>query len=499
MTHPRTPAPGQTFGIYAIDSLLGRGGMGTVYLATDERLGRRVALKVLAPELAGDDDFRARFLRESKLAASLDHPNVIPIYDAAEIDGVLYLAMRYVDGPSLHTLLRARGALTPEEAIRIAEQIGGALDAAHAAGLVHRDVKPANVLLAEPGSHAYLCDFGLAKQMSEAGATRTGVFLGTVDYCAPEQIEGRPVDGRADLYALGGVLFHCLTGRPPYSRDTEFAVLQAHLSDPPPAASSLRPELPRPVDAVLAKALAKDPGARHASASELVSDVRLAFEEPVEAATRAAPVEITVPRDEEPTRATPTAVIDAPRARSRRAWAAAAALAGVLIAAAVAAVALHGCGGGSTDEPAQRTFVDRVENVLEQSAAGRREIGEALTAGLRCSISPEEAARRIGSVADNRQSILEQLGGLPAPDAQAQRLVTLLQAAVQHSIEADRHYRDGFAALGSRRPCPIEKGPDFARAAASDARASAAKARFVAGFNALARRFGRETWRPSEI
>src|SRR6266496_3780193 len=200
VTDPTGPGVGETFGGYTIESLLGRGGMGAVYLATHERLGRKVALKVISPELAHDEDFRARFLRESQLAASLDHPNVIPIYDTDEFDGNLFLAMRYVNGPSLQALLRTRGSLSPAETLRIAEQIGGALDAAHAADLVHRDVKPANILVAEPDDHAYLCDFGLAKRTRSEGLTETGSFLGSVDYCAPEQIEGRPLDGRADVY-----------------------------------------------------------------------------------------------------------------------------------------------------------------------------------------------------------------------------------------------------------------------------------------------------------
>ena len=173
--------------------------MGSVYLATHDRLERKAALKVISPELAHDDEFRARFLREAQLAASLDHPNVIPIFDAGDADGVLFLAMRYVPGSNLHDLLGQRGHLTPQETLHVAEQVAGALDAAHAAGLVHRDVKPANVLIAAPGGHVYLCDFGLARRMSASSTTQTGFFLGTADYCAPEQIEGRPVDARADV------------------------------------------------------------------------------------------------------------------------------------------------------------------------------------------------------------------------------------------------------------------------------------------------------------
>ncbi|TML11060.1 MAG: serine/threonine protein kinase [Actinobacteria bacterium] len=186
---------GDEFGPYTIESVLGQGGMGTVFLARHARLERRVALKVISPAFADEPDFRARFLRESQLAASLDHPHVIPIYDADEVDGVLYLAMRYVDGPSLQGLIRKRDPLSRGNTLRIAEQIGGALDAAHAADLIHRDLKPANILLTEADRHAYLCDFGLAKRTSTRGVTHAGAFLGTIDYCSPEQIRGEPLDG----------------------------------------------------------------------------------------------------------------------------------------------------------------------------------------------------------------------------------------------------------------------------------------------------------------
>ena len=284
-----TPGVGETFGGYTIESVLGRGGMGTVFLATHERLARKVALKVIAPQLAHDEDFRARFHRESQLAASLDHPNAIPIYDAAEVDGVPYLAMRYVRGPSLQTLIREHRLLSPAEVLRIAVQIGGALDAAHRAGLIHRDVKPANILVAEPGDHAYLCDFGLARRTSSEGMTQTGFFLGTVDYCAPEQIQGGPLDGRADIYSLGCVLFHCLAGEPPYVRDSEFAVLQAHLADPPPALSSIQPDLPRALDSVLATAMAKDPDARYTTGEALAAAFKQALSGAAGEPTRVAP------------------------------------------------------------------------------------------------------------------------------------------------------------------------------------------------------------------
>jgi hypothetical protein len=493
------PDIGESFGGYAIESLLGRGGMGAVYLATHARLGRKVALKVVAPELAHDEGFRARFLRESQLAASLDHPNVIPIYDAGEVDGILFLAMRYVSGPSVQTLLRARGTISVEEALRVTEQIGGALDAAHGAGLVHRDVKPANVLLSESGDHAYLCDFGLAKEASSQGTTRTGSFLGTVDYCAPEQIEGRDVDGRADLYSLGAVLFHCLSGQPPYLRETDFGVLEAHLRDPLPALSTTRPGLPAELDGVLATAMAKHPEVRYASGRELAAAFAQALTGGDRAATRAAPtIAVPVPAQLE---AATVALLPSPRRRRRLVAAAAAAalLAGGGIAAGIPATHSSPPQAGPPSASTRlRAFVDRIENVLSQSGGGRTEVVAALNAGFKCRIPPRTAGRRIGSVGDNRQGILEQLVGLPTPTAQADRVVTLLQGALQQSIEADRHYRDGFFGVAGAG-CPIRSNSDFALAHASDRRADAAKQQFLSVFNPLAERFGRRTWTAAGI
>jgi serine/threonine-protein kinase len=493
------PGAGETFGGYAIESLLGRGGMGAVYLATHARLARKVALKVIAPELAHDEEFRARFLRESQLAASLDHPNVISIYDAGEVDGTLFLAMRYVNGPSLQTLLRARGTISVEEALRLVEQIGGALDAAHAAGLVHRDVKPANILLSERGDQTYLCDFGLAKQASSRGVTQTGSFFGTVDYCAPEQIEGHGVDGRADLYSFGAVLFHCLAGQPPYRRATDFAVLEAHLRDPPPALSTARPGLPGALDGVLVTAMAKYPDVRYASGLELAAAFAgaVAGADGVGGVTRAAPT-LAVPRPAE------GATVALRRSsRPRRRLVAVAVAAALLTAGGIAAAifATRGSSPPATTSavtPKLRTFVDRIENVLSQSADGRKQIVAALNAGFACRIPPRTAGRRIGSVGDNRQSILAQLLGLPAPTPQADRVLTQLQLALQQSIEADRHYRDGFYSV-TKPGCPIGSNGDFTLAHASDRSADAAKQRFLAAFNPLAERFGQRTWAAADI
>jgi serine/threonine protein kinase len=468
---------GDEFGPYRLESVLGRGGMGTVYLATHARLERRVALKVITPGLADDPDFRARFLRESQLAASLDHPHVIPIYDADEVDGVLYLAMRYVDGPSLQALIREGGALSRGDTLRIAEQIGGALDAAHAADLIHRDLKPANILLTETDRHAYLCDFGLAKRTSSQGMTHAGSFLGTVDYCSPEQIRGEPLDARADVYSFGCVLYHCLSGEPPYARESEVAVLQAHLNDPQPL---LSPEL----DGVFARAMAKDREDRYATAGAVTAALR-------EAVAGGAPETVRARTAAAVTRAEVTQVI--PRRRRRWVWIAALVLL-VALAAAGAAIWATRDSGESNAELAP--FVNRIENVLTQSASGRQEIASALDAGLHCRISNAEAARRIDSVADNRQSVLQQLGSLTGPTGEADRVVTLLQQSLQHSIEADRHYRDGFRSTDT---CPLPKNPSFTLAAGSDRKATTAKELFVARFDPLARRLGRRAWSAGEF
>ncbi|HET8759111.1 MAG TPA: protein kinase [Solirubrobacteraceae bacterium] len=257
--------PGSTFAGYRIESLVGRGGMGVVYRATDLSLGRPVALKLIAPELADDPRFRERFLDEPRLAASLDHASVIPIYEAGEHDGQLYLAMRYVPGSDLRTLLASEGVLAPERALAIVAQIAGALDAAYRQGLVHRDVKPANVLLDED-EHAYLTDFGITKQH---GDTTSDPGHGTLDYLAPEQIRGEPVDGRTDGYALACVLYECLAGRPPHRRQTAAETMWAHLREEPPPLER-HPAL----DPVLRRGLALERDDRYPTCAALIDAAR---------------------------------------------------------------------------------------------------------------------------------------------------------------------------------------------------------------------------------
>jgi len=274
----RRIAAGDVVAGYVIGEPIGRGGMGEVYRALDTRLQRPVALKLLLEQLTDDEAFRDRLLRESRLAASLDHPNVVPIYEAGQADDRLYIAMRFVDGTDLKELLRRGGRLVPSRAVAIAAQVADALDAAHAKGLVHRDVKPSNVLLDQQGSreHAYLADFGLTQSISDHAPT-DGQLMGTVDYVAPEQIRGDDIDGRADVYALGCLLFETLTGTLPFTGVSDVAVVYAHLEEEPPHASERNAELPGAVDGPLRRAMAKEPDDRQATCGQLVEETREAL------------------------------------------------------------------------------------------------------------------------------------------------------------------------------------------------------------------------------
>ena len=275
--------PGTEVAGYRIERTLGRGGMSVVYLAEHDWLQRKVALKVLAPQLAEDERFRERFVRESRLAASLDHPNVIPIYEAGASGGDLFIAMRYVEGTDLRTLLHEVGELEPARAVAIVRQVAAALDAAHEQGLVHRDVKPGNVLLArqrgsEAGEHVYLSDFGLTKRStSDSGITGTGQFVGTLDYAAPEQFKGGTPDARTDVYSLGCVLFECLTGSPPFTSENDAGLMYAHLQEAPPPVTARNPDLPREIDRAVATAMAKAPEDRQQTAGALADDAARAL------------------------------------------------------------------------------------------------------------------------------------------------------------------------------------------------------------------------------
>ncbi len=260
-------APGGVIAGCRIEEIAGRGGMGIVYRATQLNLGRPVAVKVIAADRARDPGLRMRFSLEARLAAAIDHPNLVPIHAAGEEGGRLYLVMRYVPGTDLHRALKARGRLQCTRAADIVAQVAAGLDAAHAAGLVHRDVKPANVLLAE--QHVYLGDFGLTRlQDSGDRITESGAWVGTVDYMSPEHLRGEPCDARSDVYALGCVLFAALTGRAPFRRETVPATMSAHLHETAPRPSE-HAEVPAAFDAVIERAMAKHPEDRYPSAGDL--------------------------------------------------------------------------------------------------------------------------------------------------------------------------------------------------------------------------------------
>jgi serine/threonine-protein kinase len=273
---PGDLAPGEQLGVYEIQQRIGRGGMAVVYRALDLRLGRLVALKVLAPHLGEDEAFRQRFMRESRAAAGVDHPHIIPVFEAGEAAGMLFIAMRYVAGGDVRSLIEAEGRLTPARTAKITSQVASALDAAHAHGLVHRDVKPANILLGQASGsdadHVYLSDFGLSKHaVSVSTLTSTGQFLGTLDYVAPEQIQGQKIDGRADQYGLACAVVEMLTGAPPFRRDDSMALMWAQLEAPPPRLTERRPELPAAVDAVIAAAMSKSPAGRYATCGDFAA------------------------------------------------------------------------------------------------------------------------------------------------------------------------------------------------------------------------------------
>lgn len=272
---PSSGRPLQVAG-YRIEGIAGRGGMGVVYRAQHIHLGRTVALKLLNPEIAATEEFRERFIREARAAAELEHPNIVPVYDAGEVDGRLYLAMKFIEGTDLAHLIQQEGHLSADRTMQLLQQLADALDVAHEHGLIHRDVKPANALL--DGARLYLTDFGLTRRVdSTRPLTATGRAVGTAAYLAPEQIRGEPLDRRVDVYALGCVLYQCLAGQPPYLRDTDMLIMWAHVGAEPPSLSTERPELPSTIDRVIKRALAKSREDRYDSCRELIADMTRAL------------------------------------------------------------------------------------------------------------------------------------------------------------------------------------------------------------------------------
>ncbi len=383
---------GDEFAGYRVERRLGRGGMGVLYLAVEPGLERRVALKLIAPEAASDEVFARRFAEESRIAASIEHPNVVPIYAAGEEAGVPFIAMRYVAGADLARRLTREGRLSPQVAVDLIAQIGNGLDAIHAAGLIHRDVKPANVLLSgdDGGDHAYITDFGVARNVAtESGLTQTGRFVGTLDYVAPEQISGGAIDARVDVYALGCLLFKLLTGEVPFPKEGDAARLYAHLNDPPPAPSLYVPEVSMALDDVVIRAMSKSPDDRYPSAGDLgrAAQAALRGERPATpertvatgaAATRTA--ETISPKagetrasspPTEPTRRlpdeAPPAAAEPSAAGSGRRWALIGGLAALLVA--VIVVVVLGSGGGSSPDTAATTSPSTTESTNQKPKA----------------------------------------------------------------------------------------------------------------------------------
>ena len=277
MAEPADPRLGTEIAGYRIEERIGRGGMGVVYRAQHMNLQRRAAIKIIAPEFADTKGFRSRFIREARIAAALQHPNIVTVYDAGQSGQTLYIAMQFIRGSDLSAILNEEGRLRPYRAIDVCRQVASALDAAHGMALIHRDVKPGNVLI--EGRRAYLTDFGLTKRGgSKTGLTQAGELVGTIHYVAPEQIEGGDVDARTDVYSLACLLFHCLTGHVPFERETDVAVIYAHLSETPPKLTDVRPELPAGLDAVIAKGLDKSPERRFQSCSDLMSAARVVID-----------------------------------------------------------------------------------------------------------------------------------------------------------------------------------------------------------------------------
>jgi serine/threonine protein kinase len=399
-------AQGMVIAGFRLDELIGEGGMGVVWKARQLDLDRVVALKLIQPGKSGDSEFLERFQRESRLAASIDHPNVVPVFGAGEEEGVWFIAMRYVDGTDLGEYLRSRNSpLRPVDAARMISRVADGLDVAHRAGLVHRDVKPANILLGAQ-LHPYLTDFGLTKQLSsQSNATRTGVWLGSVNYAAPEQIESGPVDARTDVYSLGCVLFEALTRRLPYARDSEMAVMYAKVHEPPLLPGQVDPSLPHQFDRVIHRALARDPEDRYPSAGDLGRAATAAAygegaTEPERTVARGA---AAGPRGYEPTQASPvpehaTQVMQTHRSRNRTAVIGAI-LAGIAIVA-VAAILISSSdssGSGSSSEKAEASVGKKKHGSNEPEAKAnasevpvREEEVEPTTSGQPAGVAPLE-------------------------------------------------------------------------------------------------------------
>ena len=551
---------------YRLDGYIGRGDVAVVYLAQDERLDHKVALKVLTPELAGDAAFRIRFLREARSASAVGHPHIIPVYEADEASGIVYLAMRYVQGGDARSLLSRHGPLPFAWAWTIIAQVASALDAAHAHGLIHRDVKPASMLLdtsSEAGGrtpgraggsefgHVYLSDFGMSKNSPPGDTTAAGQFAGTLDYVAPEQIQGRVLDGRADLYSLACAGFELLCGTPPFGQDQGLTVMYEQLYAPPPAAAAWRPDLPAAVDLVLARALAKSPADRYATCGQFAEELRTALgllpgeqgtgrqhESGPEPTQAPAPALSGVawpqpgggwPLSPEGQPATGPGLVSAdsmsgpggsyPQQLRRRPGIIRLILAVAAVAIAAAAVAV---GVAQSNRPAPGTptisspvassapssssastlatrQATAVNNLLDSSAATRKALHGAVNQVSNCT-NLSSAVSQIRSAVNQRSSENNQASALStAALASGARVKSDLIAALRNSLDADRDYLTWAQQQLNSGCTPSAQSSAYKAARNADQQADASKEAFVQVWNQVAAQYGAQQKSPGSI
>jgi Protein kinase domain len=521
---PADLAAGTEIASYTIRSVIGRGGMGVVYLAEHHALGRNVALKVLAPELAGDEEFRQRFLREARLAASIDHPNVIPVYDAGDSDGLLFLAMRHVPGTDLARTLDAEGTLRPARAVKVLSQIAGALDAAHARGLVHRDVKPANILIQLPvdgePERVYLSDFGLTKRsVSTTSFTKAGYFMGTIHYAAPEQIRGTSLDGRADVYSLCCVLYECLAGQPPYPKESDLHVMAAQLFDPPPRLSERRVDVTPEMDEIMARGMAKDREDRFPTCGALMTAAQAQLSGLERAAQPGRPTQLpqispfpvsgrareasTAPAKPRALSTAPPTVREhglspAPGSGGRTARRAILAVLILMVLAGVGLAVGIGLGGGGTGGSGSvgwgatplDSYVTHVRGLLAESKQVRQDLVDAVGSAGTSRAEARDAIPAVQRVLDSRRDMLKAVSALDVP-TEAEPANTFLAQAFRDSLNDDVLYLRFVQDLAS--------GDQSAASAVLDnlgqqrQATAAAKEQFIREFNDLLSKTGRPT------